>query len=257
MSFLYDNLNPEKSAAKNRSSNATKAATEKLKKKQKEKRAAKRKAQKEAELERLYDSMQYRGNGMKYRSADDVTANMLGDGTGNKKAYENLNEYIQFLCGKYESMKQGIVSISHSFLRECIDDEEKQKELEDMLANADYMFKNAKEQVKGFQSMKIRIDKDGNMETETSGGSVTFNEAKRARQLAAAKSPANVRAVMALLAKDLSDCQNGVSTGMCDESEVAKVKAMIQKAQRRMSEVMGNDEQIQGEPDTFSLNLLM
>lgn len=257
MSFLYDHLSPEKSAAKDRKSNATKAATERLEKKQKEKRAAKRKAQKEAELERLYDSMQYRTADIKYRNADDIAADMFEDGTEDKKTYESLNEYIQFLRSKYESMKQGIVSISHSFLRECLGNEEKQKKLEGLLADADYMLKDAEEHIKGFQSMKIKIDKDGNMETETSGGSVTFNEGKRARQLAAAKTPANVRAVMALLAKDLSDCENGVATGMCDESEVAKVKAMIQKAQRKMSEVMGNDEQAQGEPDTFSLNLLM
>lgn len=91
----------------------------------------------------------------------------------------------------------------------------------------------------------------------TSSGSVTFNAAKRARQLAAAKNPAQVRAVLAMLAKDLSDCENGVANGMCDENEVAKVKAMIQKAQQKMSEVMGNDTDSKEEPDTFSLNLLM
>lgn len=174
-----------------------------------------------------------------------------------KKPYDSLEEYMQYLYGKYETMKNGVITISHQYIRECFGNEEKQKELEDMLRGADFMYYDAKEHVKGFQSMKIKVAKDGKMETETSGGSVTFNAAKRARQLAAAKNPAQVRAVLAMLAKDLSDCENGLANGMCDENEVAKVKAMIQKAQQKMSEVMGNDADSKEEPDTFSLNLLM
>lgn len=106
---------------------------------------------------------------------------------------------------------------------------------------------------------KNPIAQDAGKETETYSGSVTFNEAKRARQLAAAKSLENVRVVMGLLSKDLSDCQSGLETGMCDENEVAKVKAMIQKANQKMSEVSSLENTNEKEEgfDTFSINMLL
>lgn len=116
---------------------------------------------------------------------------------------------------------------------------------------------NEEEVIKGHQEMKIPIDENGN--TETYSGAVAFNEAKRARQLAAAKSMTDVRVVMSLLTKDLSDCQNGLATGMCDENEVNKVKAMIQRAAKRMSEVSAKGDVAQEKNgfDTFSINMLL
>ena len=98
------------------------------------------------------------------------------------------------------------------------------------------------------------------IETETHGSQVSFNEGKRARQLAAAKTVESVQVVMGLLQKDLADCQAGLLSGACDENEVAKVKAMIAKAQQKMAELQGegSDREMEKQEDTlFSLNLLM
>ena len=96
-------------------------------------------------------------------------------------------------------------------------------------------------------------------EDDTSmSGSVAFNAGKRARQLAAAKTPAQVQVVLSLLSKDLTDCEAGLTKGMCDDNEVAKVKAMIQRAEQRMSEVSAAQNSEQGEGiDGFMINMLM
>lgn len=257
MSFLYDNADPAKSAAKSRKSNATKLTAKRLKKKQEEKRAEKRKAKKEAELGQLYDDMRYRSTGMKYQSVEDIASEEVSSGA--EKEFKDIREYIQYLRGKYDAYNKGIVTISGSYLRKCFQDKEKRTELEKLLEDADYMVQHAEENVKGFQGMKIKIDKDGNMETETSGGTVAVNEGKRLRQIAAAKNPAQLRMVMGLLNGDLSDCQNGLQTGMCDENEVAKVKSLIQKAQKRMAEIANADSgsEEEGSFDSFSINMLM
>lgn len=173
-------------------------------------------------------------------------------------AFSNTQDLMQYLSHTYDTVKMGMVKISGSYLRECLSDESKRQELFDSLESADAMAKHAKENVKGYQGMRITIDKEGKMETETHGGSITFNEAKRARQLAAAKTPANIRTVLNLLAKDLSDCEYGLRNGMCDQNEVAKVKAMIAKAKQRMREVSSSDSPSEEEGiDTFSINMLL
>lgn len=256
MSFLYDNADPAKSAAKARKANAAKLMAKRLKKKQEEKRAEKRKAKKEAELEQLYDDMRYRSTGMKYQSAEDIAPEEAS--SESEKEFKDIREYIQYLQGKYDAYNKGIVTISSSYLRKCFQDKEKRTELEKLLGDADDMVQHAEENVEGFQGMKIKIDADGNMESETWGGKVAVNEGKRLRQIAAAKNPAQLRMVMGLLNGDLSDCENGLQTGMCDENEVAKVKALIQKAQQRMGEISNADSGSEEEAfDSFSINMLM
>lgn len=94
--------------------------------------------------------------------------------------------------------------------------------------------------------------------SEKVGGSVGFNAAKRARQLAAAKTPEQVQSVLSLLNQDLSDCKTGLENGMCDENEVAKVEAMLERAKQRMSEVSRADsgESEEG-ADAFAIASLM
>lgn len=175
-----------------------------------------------------------------------------------KTSFQNTRDLMQYLSQTYDTVRTGIVKISGSYLRECLSDESKRRELFDSLESADAMERDAKENVKGYQGMKITIDGEGKMETETRGSSIAFNEAKRARQLAAAKTPANVRTVLNLLAKDLSDCEYGLRNGMCDQNEVAKVKAMIAKAKQRMREVSASDNHSEEEEiDTFSINMLL
>lgn len=172
--------------------------------------------------------------------------------------FQNTRDLMQYLSQTYDTVRTGMVKISGNYLRECLSDESKRRELFDSLESADTLAKHAEENVKGYQGMKITIDREGKMETETRGGSIAFNEAKRARQLAAAKTPANIRIVLNLLAKDLSDCEYGLRNGMCDQNEVAKVKAMIAKAKQRMREVAASDNHSEEEGiDTFSINMLL
>lgn len=170
----------------------------------------------------------------------------------------NTKEYLDALGDQYPSVKNGTVRISGIYLRECMKDSDQQRKLEHMLSDAEDIVKDSKENVKGYQGSRITIDEDGKMETETYGGSVSVNEGKRLRQIAAAKTPENIRMVMGLLTKDLADCQAGLARGMCDENEVAKVKALMQKAQKKMAELTGAGKQEENNGfDSFSINLLM
>lgn len=97
-----------------------------------------------------------------------------------------------------------------------------------------------------------------NTTTETHGGAVAFNEGKRARQLAAAKTPENVQTVMSILQTDLADCQAGLESGMCDENEVNKVKEMIAKAQQKLGEVSASgEEDNDADENAFAMSMLM
>lgn len=82
-------------------------------------------------------------------------------------------------------------------------------------------------------------DPDGEDEevSEKQGGKVGVNQMKRARQIAAAKCQDDVRQVIALLQKDMSDCKAGLEKGWCDEAEIAKVQALLNSAQARLSQV--------------------
>ena len=98
----------------------------------------------------------------------------------------------------------------------------------------------------------------GMPKTDKPTGKVAFNQGKRARQLASAKTPAQMQVVISLLKQDLSDCENGLANDMCDENEVKKVKAMLQKAMERMSEVSGKrQEQEEESQGSFLINMLM
>lgn len=91
-----------------------------------------------------------------------------------------------------------------------------------------------------------------NSDDEKSTGAVAFNADKRARQLAAANSKSEVRAILNLLQNDLEQCEDGVANGMCDEDEVKKVKAMIERAEKRLNEVDDNTD-----AKKFSVNVLI
>lgn len=262
MDFLKDHLDPVKSAANDRKANAARLMAKKLKKRKEQERAEKQKERREAALELIYDTMQYQSTGAKYRSAEDIeTDTALRTGTESEEPgqeFKNLDEWVRYLQGKYNAFGQGIVSVSGSYLRECFQDAQKRTGLEELLQSAEDMYQYAKENNEGFQGMRIKIDKDGNMESESWGGKVAVNEGKRLRQIAAAKNPAQLQMVMGLLNGDLSDCESGLRMGMCDENEVAKVKALIQKAQQRMAELSGSDTSSEEDAmDTFSINMLM
>lgn len=174
--------------------------------------------------------------------------------------FSDMGKFMNYLTEKYARLRDGTVTVSGTYLRACLEDEDKRMGLEKMLSDAEWMVEDAKENCKGFQGMKINIDEKGNMESETYGASVGVNEGKRARQIAAAKSMSDIQMVMGLLEQDLSDCQSGEAKGMCDQSEIDKVKALIQKAQQKMAELSGGEgeeEQKEEGFSAFSLNLLM
>ncbi len=95
--------------------------------------------------------------------------------------------------------------------------------------------------------------------SEEQGGKVAVNVGKRMRQIAAAKSRGQLQQVLSLLQKDLSDCKAGLEKGWCDESEIAKVEALISKAEARMSQVPqeSGQEKDQGGLDEFAMASLM
>ena len=73
--------------------------------------------------------------------------------------------------------------------------------------------------------------------SEKQGGNVAVNVGKRARQIAAAASKEQVQQVLALLQNDMSECKAGLEQGMCDEAEIAKVEALLNQANSRLSQV--------------------
>ena len=170
--------------------------------------------------------------------------------------FKSLNELTGYLRDTYEVVRNGQTAVSSRHLRDCLTDEDKRKMLFENLAVADATARDAAKNRKGLQSFRIRIDEDGEMTMESSRRTVTFNAAKRARQIAAAKSAGDIKTVMGLLSVDLSQCEDGLRDGACDEAEVEKVKAMIREAERRMAELSGK-EASPGDEVAFSVSLLI
>lgn len=109
------------------------------------------------------------------------------------------------------------------------------------------------------ENLGVSGGKDESGVSSEQGGKVAVNEGKRARQIAAAKTQDQVRQVLALLKKDLSDCKAGLEKGWCDESEIAKVEALMNKAEARLSQVpqKADEENSQGGLDEFAMASLM
>lgn len=109
----------------------------------------------------------------------------------------------------------------------------------------------------GQDDKAVSEEQDETASSEKQGGKVAVNEGKRLRQIAAAKSRGQVQQVLALLQKDLSDCKAGLEKGWCDESEIAKVEALISRAKERMSQVPQESQENQGGLDEFAMASLM
>lgn len=109
----------------------------------------------------------------------------------------------------------------------------------------------------GQDDKAVSGEQDETASSEKQGGKVAVNEGKRLRQIAAAKSRGQIQQVLALLQKDLSDCKAGLEKGWCDESEIAKVEALISRARERMSQVPQESQETQGGLDEFAMASLM
>lgn len=97
------------------------------------------------------------------------------------------------------------------------------------------------EKMIGKKSTEKKSDAESVDSTPEGKTTVTFNESKRARQLAAAKNLNDMNSLMQLLLEDLEDCENGLENGWCDENEVKKVKKMIERAKKKLAEVQNQD----------------
>ena len=115
----------------------------------------------------------------------------------------------------------------------------RQKLAEDIKSANDYL--KSREGEVGFQGGSVSVDKDGNITITSAKATVTFNESKRAAQLAAVKSIADLQKLMKILQDDLDDCKAGLQNNMCDEAEVKKVQKMIERAQSRMNELSATE----------------
>ena len=157
------------------------------------------------------------------------------------------NGFIKNLQKKYSIVKNGAAKISEKYLKKCLDDDEKKKKLFENLDAAEEIYKNAEKN----SNVRVKIDSEGNMTVESSKTTVTFNESKRARQLAAAQTVEDVQNLMNLLQTDLSECEDGVKNNFCDENEVKKVKKMIERAKKKLYEVKNNP------PKKFSVDVII
>ena len=157
-----------------------------------------------------------------------------------RKNFDNVDDLSKYLRQNFDIVKKGQANISSKYLRDSLTDIDKQKKLFDNLQAADNALKSHEGEI-GFQGMSISINEDGDMTMTSSKATVTFNESKRAAQLAAAKSIADIQKLMKLLQDDLDDCKAGLQNNMCDEAEVEKVKKMIERAQSRMNELSATE----------------
>ncbi|MCI8327127.1 MAG: hypothetical protein HFI37_05050 [Lachnospiraceae bacterium] len=262
MGFLYDHMNPAKSSAKDRKANTAKLIAKRLKKKALEKKHREHMAKRREDMQRHAQKLQAEKIdtvdhtieqmkiGAKYKTWEDIQPADTDKSSG-EHSYASLSEFTSYLAATYETFGNGITTVSKSYLRKCLSDEEERKKLEEMLSNADAMEKNGREHLKGYLGMKVHIDENGKMESETYGASVGFPEGKRAAQIDTAMSSADIQAVMILLEGDLSECEDGVKKGFCDETEVQKVKAMMERAAKKQKQIEAQENE---NPDTKNLS---
>ena len=93
-------------------------------------------------------------------------------------------------------------------------------------------------------------------ESETISGKVGVNVGKTARKIAAAKTRAQLRAVIAEIEGDMQEVKDGIEKGWCDESEMDKVKLLMTMAQNRMGQVEDR-EATPEEENMFAMASLM
>ncbi len=171
-----------------------------------------------------------------------------------KETFDSVNDLSKYLRQNFDIVKNGQATISSKYLRDSLTDSDKQKKLFENLQAADNALKSHEGEI-GFQGMSISINEDGDMTMTSSKATVTFNESKRAAQLAAVKSVADIRKLMKLLQEDLEDCENGLQNNMCDEAEVEKVKKMIERVQSCMNELSATESK--DNQNNLSIDLLI
>ena len=101
-------------------------------------------------------------------------------------------------------------------------------------------------------------DKESTSEKEsvTASGKVGVNVGKTARKIAAAKTKAQLRAVIAEIRNDMQEVKAGMEKGWCDQSEIDKVNSLMEMAQSRIGQVEDR-EATPEEESIFSMASLM
>lgn len=153
-----------------------------------------------------------------------------------KKSFRNTNELYVHLREKYNIVNAGMAKISGKFLQKCLTDEESRHKLFDNLRVADETYSSRKDEV-GFQGMNISIDEDGEMSMTSSKRTVSINEEKRRRQIAAAATQNDMQAVLAILQQDLQELEEGFRQNACDAAEVEKAKKLIEQAKQQLGQL--------------------
>lgn len=173
-------------------------------------------------------------------NTSDPVENKVSDSASELK-FGSKDELMSYLKSSFKTVANGMAQISGSYLNRCLKDENELQRLLDNLSAADEMAENAEENLEGYQGMKIKIDENGEMESETYGGRVQVNEGKRLRQIAAAKNPSQIQMVISMLNKDMSDVKRGKELNMCDDDEIAKVEALLQQAQQQYARIQAEN----------------
>lgn len=153
--------------------------------------------------------------------------------TKDKNAFRNTNDLYVHLREKFNVVNAGMTKISGKFLQKCLTDEESRSKLFDTLRAADEAYASRKDEV-GFQGMQVIIDENGEVTTESTMRTVSINEDKRRRQIAAAATQGDMQAVLAILAQDLQELEDGYKQNACDAAEVEKAKKLIEQAKQQM-----------------------
>ena len=152
---------------------------------------------------------------------------------GKSPDFKDTNELTNYLRDNFQVFSGGMTRISGKFLRKCLTDNDSRAKLFDTLRAADESYASRKDEV-GFQGMRVIIDDEGEVTMESSKRTVSINEDKRRRQIAAAATRGDMQAVLAILEQDLQELEDGYKQNACDAAEVEKAKKLIEQAKEQM-----------------------
>lgn len=169
--------------------------------------------------------------------------------------FGSVDELTKYLRESFNVVNGGMTSISSKYLKKCLTDSDSCERLFDILRAADESYNSHKDEV-GFQGMRIIVDENGEVTAESSKTTVSVNEGKRSRQIAAAATQKDMQAIIALLEQDLQEVENGYKQNMCDAAEVEKVKRLLADAKQRMGS-LPDREPTQEEQSIMTINMLI
>ena len=175
--------------------------------------------------------------------------------TGKSPNFKDTNELTNYLRENFSIVGAGMAKISGKFLQKCLTDEESRQKLFDNLRAAEDSYASRKDEV-GFQGMQAIIDEDGEMTMESSKRTVSINEDKRRRQIAAAATQGDMQAVLAILQQDLQELEDGYKQNACDAAEVEKAKKLIEQAKQQMGRLPDRAPTM-AESSTMTINMLI